>query len=102
MVPLFVISNIIPELTVSVSPEFIVITPFIWHVFGGIQVPPIASHEAWLEIVPPTANESWLNENPINPRIKILTMTDTTQMPFNAHSITVWNYLRVINKYEFN
>ena len=53
-----VISNIIPESTVNVSPEFTESISVIWHVFGEIQAPPIASQEVWSEIVPPAANAS--------------------------------------------
>jgi len=64
--------KVTPELTVHVSPEAMVASDVI--VVSVVNVIDAAS-------------ASWVNPNA--PRIKILTMTDTTQMPFNAHSITV-------------
>ena len=72
MVPEFVISNIISNLTVNVSPALITSRLFTWQVFtpvlgvSGIQVNPNASHEDSSDIVLLTAYASWENENPNN------------------------------------
>jgi len=85
MAPVDVISNIIPEETVNVSPGRITKKLLNRHVSGAIHVPPIATHEAWSEMVPATPSASC--ENPINPRIKILVMTGT------AHDVLMPNIL---------
>jgi len=65
----------ISEEKVNVSPELIVcVTENNVHLSGGLdQVPPKASHEAWSEMVPPTAYASCIpsgissnTENAIN------------------------------------
>ena len=73
------IRKMMPEVIVKVSPEFTFKVPFSVQEFGAVQINPSASHELWSDIVPPTANAS--SENPINPKIKILTITGIIQMP---------------------